>query len=105
MDVTSIDTTKYSHIHFAFAEVTRDFKVDISKVQAQFDKFKAMSGIKRIISFGGWDFSALPETYSILRDAVRPENRDKFRNNIVSFVKQHGLDGVDLDWEYPGVSS
>ncbi|KAK8146893.1 hypothetical protein G3M48_002468 [Beauveria asiatica] len=102
MDVTDIDINKYSHIHFAFAEVTRDFSVDISKVQEQFDKFKRMSGIKRIISFGGWDFSALPETYNILREAVQPENRDRFKNNIVSFVNEHGLDGVDLDWEYPG---
>lgn len=105
MDVTQIDTTKYSHIHFAFAEVTRDFDVDISKVQEQFDMFKTMTGVKKIISFGGWDFSTLPDTYNILREAVQPVNRNKFKNNIIAFVNQHGLDGVDLDWEYPGVSS
>ncbi|KID93428.1 Glycoside hydrolase, subgroup, catalytic core, partial [Metarhizium majus ARSEF 297] len=102
MDVTQIDTTKYSHIHFAFAEVTRDFDVDISKVQEQFDMFKTMTGVKKIISFGGWDFSTLPDTYNILREAVQPVNRNKFKNNIIAFVNQHGLDGVDLDWEYPG---
>lgn len=52
MNVTEIDTSKYSHIHFAFAEVIQDFNVDISKVQAQFGKFKAMTGVERIISFG-----------------------------------------------------
>ena len=103
MDVDMIDTSKYTHIHFAFAEVTRDFKVDISKVNDQFERFKAMSGVKKIISFGGWDFSALPGTYSILREAVKPENREKFKNSVVDFVNEHNLDGVDLDWEYPGV--
>ncbi|OAA70941.1 Glycoside hydrolase, subgroup, catalytic core [Akanthomyces lecanii RCEF 1005] len=102
MDVTDIDTSAYTHIHFAFAEVTRDFKVDISKVQKQFDKFKTMDGIKKIISFGGWDFSALPGTFDILREAVKPANRNTFKQNVVDFVKANNLDGVDLDWEYPG---
>ena len=57
MRADTIDTSKYSHVHFAFAKVIRDFKVDISKVKEEFDLFKKLSGIKRIISFGGWDFS------------------------------------------------
>ncbi|KAK2612379.1 hypothetical protein QQS21_001643 [Conoideocrella luteorostrata] len=104
MDVTDIDTSKYSHIHFAFGEITRDFKVDISKVQEQFDLFKTMTGVKKIISFGGWDFSASPGTFHILREAVKPENRDTLKNNVVAFINEHKLDGVDLDWEYPGAA-
>ncbi|KAL3952701.1 hypothetical protein ACCO45_012644 [Purpureocillium lilacinum] len=61
-----------------------------------------MSGVKRIISFGGWDFSTLPGTFHILREAVKPANRDIFQKNLVAFVNEHNLDGVDLDWEYPG---
>ncbi|KAK4455350.1 hypothetical protein QBC34DRAFT_340767 [Podospora aff. communis PSN243] len=103
MRVDQIDKSKYTHIHFAFADITPGtFQVDVSKVQHQFDIFKTMTGIKRIISFGGWDFSALPATYRILRDAVKKENRDRFRNNLLKFVEDHGLDGLDLDWEYPG---
>lgn len=31
-------------------------------------------------------------------------NREKFKNNLISFMNEHDLDGIDLDWEYPGVS-
>lgn len=106
MDVDQIDTSFYTHIHFAFAEITRgDFKVDISneKVKEQFQIFKGMTGVKRIISFGGWDFSILPGTFQILREAVLSANREKFKNNLIAFVNEHDLDGIDLDWEYPGV--
>jgi GH18 family chitinase len=103
MDVGQKDTDKYTHIH-AFADVTAVFKVDISAVKEQFGLFKGMTGIKRIISFGGWDFSALPGTFNILREAVKPANRATFQKNLVSFVNEHKLDGIDLDWEYPGVS-
>jgi GH18 family chitinase len=105
MDVGQIDTNKYTHIHFAFADVTKDFNVDISAVKEQFDLFKGMSGVKKIISFGGWDFSTMPGTFNILREAVKPANRDIFQKNLVAFVNEHNLDGIDLDWEYPGVSS
>jgi hypothetical protein len=48
--------------------------------------------------------SAQPGTFAILREATLPTNRDTFKNNIVSFIDEHGLDGIDFDWEYPGVS-
>ncbi|GFF93568.1 killer toxin subunits alpha/beta [Aspergillus udagawae] len=102
MDVGQIDTDKYTHIHFAFADVTKDFNVDISAVKEQFDLFKGMSGVKKIISFGGWDFSTMPGTFNILREAVKPANRDIFQRNLIAFVNEHNLDGIDLDWEYPG---
>jgi GH18 family chitinase len=101
MDVTDIDKEKYNRIHFAFPEITKDFNVDISKVKGQFDKLKGMTGIKRIVSFGGWAFSTESETFSIFRDGVNDANRATLANNIVAFVNEHGLDGVDFDWEYP----
>ncbi|KAH9871192.1 hypothetical protein J1614_006768 [Plenodomus biglobosus] len=105
MSVDQIDTTKYTHIHFAFPNVTRwDYKVEITDptVKEQFELFKAMSGVKKIVSLGGWAFSTEPGTFSILREAAQPANREKFKNNLVSFMNEHNLDGIDLDWEYPG---
>jgi len=104
MNVDFIDTSKYTHIHFAFAELTSTFEVVVSHVQDEWDRFLAMKGVKKIISFGGWDFGVFDPTYKILRDAVKPQNRETFRRNVVAFVNPHNLDGVDLDWEYPGAT-
>lgn len=54
------------------------------------------------MSFGGWAFSTNPDTYLIFRNGVKPANRFKMDTNIANFIKTHGLDGVDIDWEYPG---
>lgn len=35
--------------------------------------------------------------------STRP-NRDIFVGSLVSFLQKYGLDGVDIDWEYPGAT-
>ncbi|KAK1966080.1 glycoside hydrolase [Colletotrichum sublineola] len=105
MDVSQIDTGAFTHVHFAFPNVTRgDFRIEITDplVKEQFEEFKKLEGVKKIVSLGGWDFSALPGTFMILREAALPGNRDVFKRNIISFINEHNLDGIDLDWEYPG---
>lgn len=52
--------------------------------------------LKLIISIGGWSYSAnfAPATDS-------PEKRQKFVDSAIAIVENYGLDGLDLDWEYP----
>lgn len=101
MDVGKIDRDKYTHIHFAFADITPDYQVDVSKHQGQFNLMKTLTGIKRIVSFGGWAYSTEAPTYNIFRTGVTPANRVLLANNVVEFINGHGLEGVDFDWEYP----
>ena len=87
----------------AFAEVnSADWSVKINDKFHQWDNFKSISE-KKIISFGGWGYSTEPETYNILRQAMNPTNRNTFATNIARFLSDNNLDGVDFDWEYPGV--
>ncbi|KAK2788072.1 hypothetical protein FQN52_006909 [Onygenales sp. PD_12] len=102
MDISNVDKTKANYIHFAFGDITKDFKVDVSKVQVQFDNFVALTGIKRVLSFGGWSFSTELDTFPIFREGVTDANRQSFADEVVKFIQDHNVDGVDFDWEYPG---
>ncbi|KAJ1956827.1 hypothetical protein EC988_001149 [Linderina pennispora] len=55
------------------------------------------AGVKALVSVGGWTGSNLFST--ILKNTA---TRTAFLNNMVSFVQTNNLDGVDIDWEYPG---
>lgn len=62
MDVTQITKAGegYTHIHFAFGNLTNDFKVSVSGVQDQWKKFVKLTNVKRVVAFGGWAFSNEP---------------------------------------------
>lgn len=103
-DVSQIATSQFTHVHFAFGLLTDAFDVKFGDPFSayQFKEFKRLKNVKKILSFGGWAFSTDPSTYHIFRNAVTPANRIKCATNIANFIKQHNLDGVDIDWEYPG---
>jgi len=61
-----------------------------------------MTGIKKILSFGGWSFSTDQDSFPIFRDVVTDANRQTFITNLVAFVAENKIDGLDFDWEYPG---
>ncbi|KAJ7478896.1 hypothetical protein FB451DRAFT_1395510 [Mycena latifolia] len=45
----TIDTTKHSHIHFAFLDLTTTFAVDTSEFQDSFNNFVALTAVKRVM--------------------------------------------------------
>ena len=53
-------------------------------------------GVRVSISVGGWGWHPQFEEM-----AAKPETRAAFVTNLRHFVEDFGLDGVDLDWEYP----
>lgn len=92
-----------THINYAFANI-KDGEIIIGK-HIDVENFKKLNELKKVnpnlkilISVGGWSWS---KNFS---DAVlTQESREKFANSAVLFVQKHHIDGVDLDWEYPGL--
>lgn len=99
-----IQVNDYTHIHWAFANINSEFKLEIIDPHEQWADFLALEGVKRIVSIGGWGVTISTTFYEVFRKALDPANVDGFIINILDFVEDNGLDGVEFDWEYPGVS-
>lgn len=98
-----IKVNDYTHINWGFATINDKYEISINDTFHQWQDFLALQGVKRIVSLGGWGYSVNAAAYDILREAMLPANVDTFIVNLMAFVEDNGLDGVDLDWEYPGV--
>jgi chitinase len=53
--------------------------------------------LKIIISVGGWLWSG---GFSDM--ALTPHSRSRFIDSAVAFLTRYNLDGLDIDWEFPG---
>ncbi|OAA81632.1 Glycoside hydrolase [Akanthomyces lecanii RCEF 1005] len=102
-DAFQIDPSKYTHLHFGFGTLSKDFKPIINDYATnyEFNNFRLIKGPRRILSFGGWDFSTGPDTYTIFREGTNDANRETLATNIANYIHKYNLDGVDIDWEYP----
>ena len=62
-------------------------------------KYKAKyPHVKVLISVGGWT-----KSHGFHAAAASEQSRKRAADNLVRFVTANNLDGVDIDWEYPGV--
>lgn len=94
--------SQLTHINYAFANIS-DGQVVLGDPNADLQNFKQLRQLKAanpklraLISVGGWTWSG-----GFSDAALTSASRQKFAASAVAFMKQHGFDGVDLDWEYP----
>lgn len=103
-DPDAIEVEKLTHINYAFVDVKngRAWLTNEKTDTVNFRRLNALKtrnpALKILISIGGWAWS---ENFS---DAVlTPESRALFAHTSVDILRKYKLDGVDIDWEYPGV--
>jgi chitinase len=109
-----------SHILYAFANIADSGEVVLSDVWSDKDihypgdswndvgnnlygNFKAIYKLKKqnrhlkvLLSIGGWTYS--PKFHPIV---VSPSHRAKFVESSIALLEDYGLDGLDVDYEYP----
>ena len=100
----SIDVWRLSHINYAFIDVKdnrawlHNEKTDTVNLRKLSELKKINPDLKILISIGGWSWS---KNFS---DAVLTDTSTRnFASSAVAIVAKYNLDGVDIDWEYPGM--
>lgn len=93
------DPELVTHINFAFAHVNEGFDgvyiPEPSELQRVVRLKKGHPELKVLLSVGGWGSGRFSEM------ASTPERRRSFARDCRKVVKKYGLDGIDIDWEYP----
>ncbi|MBO2009926.1 carbohydrate-binding protein [Hymenobacter negativus] len=100
-DVNSVQYSKLTHVNYAFLLPTATGGLQAIENPAKLQSLVATAhanGVKVLISVGGWNNGDDSAFESIGGNAGY---RNTFVANLVNFANQYGLDGVDIDWEYP----
>jgi len=104
IDTTLVDANKITILNYAFVNVLGNRAV-LTNIKSDTVNFKYLLKLKKVnpdlkivISIGGWGWS---KNFS---DAVLSDtSRAAFVASAIKIVRKYHLDGIDIDWEYPGM--
>lgn len=99
-----IPAEQLTHVHYAFAKIDGETgaialpnpatdRANLAGLRAQRSRNPKL---KVLISVGGWDYST-----HFSAAAATARSRETFAQSCLELILEHGLDGIDLDWEYP----
>ena len=96
-----IHPEKLTHLNYSFAHIDAGRALlDLPDAAADLARLRALKRqnpqLKVIVSVGGW----LADGFSDA--ALTDSSRRTFAQSAVTLLRDYTLDGIDLDWEYPG---
>lgn len=93
------DPAYLTHINYAFGHVNNTFsgvRIDNeNRLKEIIELKKEYPSLKVILSIGGWESGRFSEM------AANENYRQSFAKDCKRIVDAFGLDGIDIDWEYP----
>lgn len=97
-----VAATKLTRINYAFANIQDGRIVAVSPADAP--NFATLVALRQqnpslqvLVSVGGWLWSGNFSDMALTR-----ASRARFIDSVVAFVRRYKLDGLDIDWEFPG---
>lgn len=85
-------------INYAFANIVGlEIVRDLKKISIINELKTEHPHLQTCISIGGWSAGGFSE------GVATKENREVLIKNLVNYMKKYDFDGIDLDWEYPGM--
>ncbi|XP_013390218.1 uncharacterized protein LOC106158689 [Lingula anatina] len=105
-----IDVNLCTHIYYAFAKVDRGTNGEFTVKPYEdndFELYSRVIGLKHykptlkvLLAVGGWTHG----TAAFNEMSATAVTRGQFLRNTIAYLRLHGFDGLDYDWEYPGVA-
>ncbi|HTX75557.1 MAG TPA: glycoside hydrolase family 18 protein [Terracidiphilus sp.] len=100
----SIDPHSITRINYAFAliqdgRIVPGYPHDMENLNFLTTLRQENSSLTVLVSVGGWLGSGGFSDMALTR-----ESRARFIDSVMNFLRQHDLDGLDVDWEYPGIA-
>ena len=99
-----VDAKYLTRINYAFANIQGGRMVLGAPADAQ--NYAQLTALRSsnprltvLVSVGGWLWST---NFSDM--ALTVESRRVFEESVMEFLAQYDLDGLDIDWEYPGLA-
>ncbi|BBH63363.1 hypothetical protein ACTI_00480 [Actinoplanes sp. OR16] len=99
--VTAIQYSKLTHINYSFALPNANGTLQPIENTAKLQQLVSLghqNNTKVSLAIGGWNDGNDSAFESL---AANAGTRTTFVNTVMGVVRQYGLDGVDIDWEYP----
>lgn len=95
---------KLTRINFAFANIRQGRIVegdpsDAANLATLVELKKENPDLTVLVSVGGWLWSGRFSDASLT-----VASRAKFIDSVADFITRYNLDGLDIDWEYPGMA-
>ncbi len=104
MQPEAIPAGALTHINLAFIQFDDtynlidtggDLVTRVSKLKLRYP------GLRVNVAVGGWNFNDPPTKHYFSDMANDHDNRQTFISSVVAYLTKYGLDGIDIDWEYP----
>jgi chitinase len=98
-----IDAKSLTRVNYAFANIkdgrmVPGFASDAENFALLTDLRKQNPGFTILVSVGGWLWST---NFSDI--SLTSQSRTLFIQSVMEFLQRYDLDGLDIDWEYPGM--
>ncbi len=99
----NVDPLVMTHINYAFGGVGSDHRSVYADNTARLQQMVALKqknpALKVLLSVGGWGRGGFSPM------AADEGHRKAFAQSCRQFCERYGLDGIDIDWEFPGSNS
>lgn len=99
-----IDASLCTHLIFAYADLDANFTNLIPETTFEGTQLTLFTNLKQrnpalktLISLGGWKMGSRPFIMLVSNEATM----HTFAANTIKFLRVHGFDGLDVDWEFP----